>query len=120
MSEVQIKHADETKIEMMPWGRLLWKASRALGNSLTMTVGICEINPGQANPRHIHPNCDEILHVLQGTIAHSYGKDGEVVMSVGDVITVPPNVMHNARNIGEDIAVLAISFSNAERQTQGE
>ena len=120
MSEVIVKRAGETTIDVTPWGRLLWKASRALGNSENITVGICEILPGQANPRHIHPNCDEVLHVLQGTIAHSYGDADELQMTVGDVITVPPHIMHNARNIGEDTAVLAIAFSSADRQTRGE
>lgn len=120
MSEAQIKRAAETIEEVTPWGRLRWKASKALGNSQTMTVGICEINHGCANPPHSHPNCEEVLHVLQGTIAHAIGDDQEVIMQVGDVISIPPRVRHNARNIGLETAVLAISFSSAERQTVGE
>lgn len=120
MGEVMVKRAIETMEEVTPWGRLLWKASRALGNSQAITVGLCEIHPGGANPRHVHANCEEVLHVLQGTIVHSYGDDGEVTLSVGDVITIPSHVMHNARNIGKDTAVLAISFSSADRLTQGE
>jgi quercetin dioxygenase-like cupin family protein len=120
MGEVLVKRAVDTTEEVTPWGRLLWKASGALGNSQAMTVGICEIHPGAENPRHVHANCEEVLHVLQGTIVHSYGDDGEVTLYVGEVITIPAHVMHHARNIGEDTAVLAISFSNAARLTHGE
>lgn len=119
MHEVMILRAAETLVEVTPWGRLIWKASAGLGNAETVTVGICEIAPGHANPRHHHPNCTEVLHVLQGVIAHTFG-DEEVVMAAGDVITVPPHLVHNARNIGDDTAILAISFDNAQRQTVGE
>ncbi|HOF90038.1 MAG TPA: cupin domain-containing protein [Armatimonadota bacterium] len=119
MKAITLLPAAEAQVQEMAWGRLVWKASAALGNSASMTVGICEIKPGQANPRHHHPNCSEVLHVLRGTIVHSYG-DEEVVMSAGDVITVPPNLNHNARNIGDDTAMLAIAFDSADRRTVGE
>ena len=119
MSKTVVLTAAETQIQPQDWGRLIWKASEALGNAGGITVGICEINPGQANPRHHHPNCTEVLHVLHGVIAHSFD-DEEVVMQVGDVITVPPHIYHNARNIGGETAILAISFNVADRQTIGE
>ncbi|OPZ80512.1 MAG: Cupin domain protein [bacterium ADurb.Bin429] len=119
MNTINLLTATETQVQEMEWGRLIWKASTALGNSASMTVGICEILPGQANPRHSHPNCSEVLHVLQGTIVHTFG-DEEVTMTTGDVITVPPNLNHNARNIGDDLAILAIAFDSADRRTVGE
>ncbi|HEY3396888.1 MAG TPA: cupin domain-containing protein [Armatimonadota bacterium] len=119
MGEVKLLRAAETLVEVTPWGRLLWKANARLGNSEALTVGICEINPGQANPRHQHPNCTEVLYVLQGTIAHSFGEQ-EVVMNVGDVVTVPPGLAHHARNLGAETAIMSISYTSAERQTVGE
>ncbi len=109
----------EHEVEETPWGRLVWMVAGRLGNSTTMTVGRCYIDPGQANPRHYHPNCDEVLHVLQGTIEHSAG-DERVRMGPGDTISIPTGVVHNARNIGREQAVFVISFSSADRQTVGE
>ncbi len=119
MNTIQLLPAADTHVQEFAWGRLIWKASAALGNSDSMTVGVCEISPGQANPRHHHPNCTEVLHVLQGTIAHTIGEQ-QVEMTIGDVITVSPHVVHNARNIGSETAVLAISFDAADRLTVGE
>ena len=119
MDQVTILRAADADLVDQEWGRLIWRAGGKLGNSDTMTVGICEIAPGKENPRHQHPNCNEILHVLQGTIVHTFG-DEEVVMNVGDVITVPPHIPHHARNIGEETAILAISFDRADRETVGE
>jgi quercetin dioxygenase-like cupin family protein len=119
MTTITLLSAAETQTQETDWGCLRWKASGTLGNDAGMTVGLCEIRPGHANPRHHHPNCSEVLHVLQGTIAHTYG-DQEVVMAVGDVITVPPGLVHNARNIGAETAVLAIAFNAPDRLTVGE
>lgn len=116
---VRLARPDANEIDKTEWGRLVWMVSRALGNSEEMTVGKCFIDPGQANPRHYHPNCDEVLHVLSGTILHTLG-DEEFEMSEGDTISIPRNTLHNAANIGDDEAVLMISFSSADRQVVGE
>ncbi len=120
MSSIKVLPAKEAQVQEQDWGRLTWFASRTLGNSEAMTVGQCLIRPGKANPRHSHPNCEEVLHILAGRIRHTLDGTREVEMSVGDTITVPPNVVHNACNIGAEDAVLAICFSSPDRQTQGE
>jgi quercetin dioxygenase-like cupin family protein len=91
-----------------------------LGNAGELTVGRCEIRPGCANPRHRHPNCEEVLHVLQGRIAHTAEGGSEVELLPGDSISIPAGVAHNARNLGGETAVLTISFSSANRETIGE
>ncbi len=101
------------------WGQLYWFANGQIGNSQSMTVGRCIIKPGCANPRHHHPNCEEVLQVMQGTIVHSF-EDVEFEMGPGDTIVIPPNVIHNARNVGSEDATMMIAFSSAERQTIGE
>lgn len=98
----------------MPWGRLVWQVSGELGNSETLTVGRCILDPGHANGRHFHPDCDEVLEVLTGSIVHTWGED-EVAMERGDVISIPAGLMHNARNTGDTAAELLIVFSTAHR-----
>lgn len=110
--------ADHT-VEETDFGRLVWMVSGALGNSTTMTVGRCYIDVGKANPRHYHPNCDEVLHVLQGTIRHSCG-DEVVTMTAGDTISIPTGEVHNAENIGDEPVICVIAFSTPDRQVVGE
>lgn len=114
-----LANVSDHEIEQTPWGRLVWMVSGRLGNSTTMTVGRCYIEPGRHNPRHYHPNCDEVLHVLRGTIEHSFD-DETVRMTAGDTISIPQGVFHNARNVGPDTAVFVISFSSPDRQVVGE
>lgn len=106
-------------VEPQAWGRLEWMVSQAIGNSDVLTVGRCHIDPGQQNPPHHHPNCDEVLHVVHGTIVHRVG-DERFEMSAGDTVSIPAGTVHNARNVGADPAMFVITFSSAERVTVGE
>jgi quercetin dioxygenase-like cupin family protein len=118
--KARILRAAQRKVQQMEWGSLTWFASRELGNSESLTVGQCVIRPGCANPRHLHPNCEEILTVAHGRIAHAIEDGKEVEMNEGDTITIPIGLGHNARNVGDTDAVLLIAFSSADRKTQGE
>ncbi|MFC7623683.1 cupin domain-containing protein [Microlunatus sp. GCM10028923] len=111
--------ADQVITEDQDWGRLVWMVSGRQGNSTTMTVGRCYLDPGQQNPRHYHPNCDEVLHVLQGRILHSVD-DATFEMGPGDTVSIPSGKVHNARNLGTEQAIFVISFSDPDRQTVGE
>ena len=111
------KMADNTVTEM-PWGQLRWFTSAELKNSRTMTTGVAIISPGKSNPRHLHPNCDEVLHVISGKISHTMN-EVTVEMNAGDTVSIPQGVLHNATNIGTVDAVLGISFSSAYREAVG-
>ena len=112
---VILRAADAAHVPMES-GALTWLASRALGNSETMTVGRAMLPPGGMSPRHFHPNCEEVLHVLQGRILHTIGGD-KAGLADGDTMTIPAGVVHNARNIGDTEALLLICFSSADRET---
>lgn len=107
--------AGSSVVDPQPWGRLEWMVSGAVGNSDRLTIGKCFIRPGEQNPPHHHPNCDEVLHVLQGTIRHRLG-DEYFEMSAGDTISIPTGTVHNAQNVGQEPAVLLITFSTPDRQ----
>ena len=112
---ILLRAADAAKVEMES-GALTWFASRQLGNSEAMTVGLATLPPGGMSLRHFHPNCEEVLHVLHGRIVHTMGDD-EAGMEAGDTVTIPANTIHNARNIGDADAILFICFSSADRET---
>ena len=114
--EVRIARPSEHKVEVAPWGRIVWIVSGELGNSTSQTLGRCFLHPGQANDRHLHPECDELLEVLSGSIVHTWAEE-EVPMERGDVISIPAGVVHNARNTGDTEAELLIVFSSSRRST---
>jgi quercetin dioxygenase-like cupin family protein len=102
------------------WGELTWFVSKEQKSSDSLTVGKAVLKPGMASPRHYHPNCDEVLHLLKGRISHAIEGGRSVEMAEGDTITIPANVRHNAKNIGPDEAVMYLSFSSAERKAVNE
>ncbi|WP_198139703.1 MULTISPECIES: cupin domain-containing protein [Chelativorans] len=112
--EVIVSRNDRHLVVPTSWGRLVWQVGASQNNSRNLTVGMCYIEPGQANGRHYHPNCEEVLTVVSGRIVHTWD-DQEVEMSEGDAITIPANIVHNARNIGEHTAAMFIVFSSAYR-----
>jgi len=95
------------------WGSLTWLASESLTGS-QVTVGRVVIAPGQANPRHCHRTCEEVLYLLRGRLAHTVG-DRVVTMEAGDTLCVPAGVMHNARNIGREDADMIVAYSSGRR-----
>jgi quercetin dioxygenase-like cupin family protein len=117
---IQLVPSEQTQKLDFDWGTLHWYASGTLGNSNEVTVGTCRLNPGCRNPRHYHPNCSEILVVVQGNIRHTMADGTESEMKPGDTVTVPPQVWHRATNIGLSEALLFIVFTSADRQTVSE
>src|SRR4051812_18272917 len=118
MNDNAKKMADSEALDF-DWGRITWLVSGSLGNSTTMTFGRVTIRAGHNNPRHRHPNCDEILHLLSGRLEHTLG-DATFAMEPGDTISIPTGIWHNARAVGDTDAEMTISFSSPDRQTEGE
>ena len=101
------------------WGRLVWTASGQIGNSAKMSLGRATIRAGKENPRHRHPNCDEILHLIAGRIDHTLG-DESFIMEPGDTISIPSGIWHQARALDGADAEMVIAFSSADRETEME
>ena len=115
---ISVLRANECEIADFDWGELRWHASGALGNSGEMTVGTARLKPGQANPRHYHPNCSEVLVVVSGGISHTLDAGEAAELGPGDTVTIPEGVPHKASNLSDtEEAVLFIVFSSADRQT---
>jgi quercetin dioxygenase-like cupin family protein len=96
------------------WGSLNWLASAQIGNAEGVTVGRVTIRPGQANPRHSHSTCEEVLYLLVGRLEHWIG-DECVILEAGDTLTVPANVAHYAVNVGDGDADMIVAYSSGER-----
>lgn len=99
------------------WGSLNWLASAKIGNAEGVTVGRVTIRPGQANPRHSHSSCEEVLYLLAGRLEHWIG-DESVILEPGDTLTVPAHVAHYAVNVGDGEADMIVAYSSGERDFQ--
>lgn len=98
------------------WGTVTWLANKELTGS-DLTLGKVVIHKGMSSPSHGHPNCEEILHVLSGTIEHHVG-DQKVILRPGDTLVVPPGVAHHARNMGNIDAEMIVAYPSGQRDLQ--
>ncbi len=89
--------------------------SSELDQGAEQTFGIVQINAGQRNPLHKHPNCEEILYVLSGSFENVM--DGKtVVMHAGDIVRIPRNTPHQGINNTKEPMRAVISYSSGTRQ----
>ncbi len=116
MSKISpLSRRDDGEIVDTIWGRLAWKVGAEYMPGAESTFGTCRIEPGQRNPLHSHPNCEEILYVLSGQCEHKLG-DEHINMGPGDAIRIPRGVEHWAKCIGEEPLQALIFFSSGHRQ----
>jgi quercetin dioxygenase-like cupin family protein len=58
-----------------------------------------DIAPGVIAPKHKHPG-EEIIYVLEGSLQYQLDGRPPVTLKAGDVLLVPAETFHTARNIG--------------------
>jgi quercetin dioxygenase-like cupin family protein len=114
--ESYVMHTDDLPVETFDWGTLQWLCNEKISPGSAQTVGLCHIQPGQRNPVHYHPNCEEILYMLSGSGLHSFN-DETVELRPGSTICIPAGVRHNLANTGTDPIVCLIAFSSGQRET---
>ncbi len=110
----------EAAVEKADWGTLQWLVGAHNGSSESITLGRVTFKPGQQNPPHHHPNCEEVLFVVTGEIEHTLPDGGTVTLREGDCIVLPEGVDHQAKNVGQGEAVVIVAFNSGRRKTVGE
>ncbi len=109
---IAVEHTQENEL---PWGYMQWLCSGTLFADAQQTVGYVEINPGEKNPKHYHPNSDEMLYLLEGELDHSLGDDIHH-LTAGMAIHIPQDVPHDAHNPGSAVARMIVTYPTADRR----
>jgi quercetin dioxygenase-like cupin family protein len=109
----------EIGIEKYGSAEICWMINRKGTGANEITLGKTVLPPGEGNPVHRHPNCEEALYLLKGEIEHFIkgAAQERVRLKAGEAILIPRNVIHNATNVGTGPAELLVSFSSADRMT---
>jgi quercetin dioxygenase-like cupin family protein len=113
--EQQVRRSVGDAGEAMDFGSVHWAARSEDPPGAEMTFGLATWLAGKGNAEHFHPNCEEILFVLEGEVEHTLG-DQRTILRAGDLIVVPRNVAHRVTNVGTAVARTVIVFSSAERE----
>jgi quercetin dioxygenase-like cupin family protein len=114
VEKTEVEHFDDKKQIDYPWGWIRWMVTAKQNPGAEMTYGIVYIKPYEMNPLHMHPNCTEYLHVLEGGCEHLVG-DKWVTLKPGDVARIPKAVQHMARTRGEGMKAVIV-YDSGDRQ----
>lgn len=101
---------------VFPWGKLFWLLNSHMAEDAELTVGICVIDPGNRNGEHLHPNCEEVLFVLEGECDHWLGEE-RIHLTPGMMIRCPAHMPHCAVNTGDVPFRAFVCFSRPDRHT---
>jgi quercetin dioxygenase-like cupin family protein len=113
--ETQVRRDVGSASEQTDFGSVQWAAREGDPAGVEQTIGLAVFDPGKSNVEHVHPNCEEVVYVLDGSVEHTLG--GQVTtLRRGDLIVVPRGVPHQLRNAGSSPARTYIVFSSPDRQ----
>lgn len=97
-----------------PWGAMEWLADDSISAGTGLSLARMTIRAGQTSPTHSHPDCTEIIHVLDGAIEARLG-DTVTRLRPGQTCLVPPGTVHAATATGPGDAALIVAYSAGAR-----
>jgi quercetin dioxygenase-like cupin family protein len=79
-------------------------------------VNVLEMAPGVGAPWHMHPDAQEVLFVIEGTLTVEIEGQGTRVLKAGEIALMPANIAHLARNDGSGGARALVTHSRADKE----
>lgn len=101
--------------ETTDFGSVHWAVRADDPSGAEQTVGLAVFDAGKSNVEHTHPDCEEIVYVLEGEVEHTLG-DQRTLLRAGDLIVVPRGVPHRLINEGDAPVRAFIVFSSPDRR----
>lgn len=111
----QVRRNAGDAAEPADFGSVHWVSRGGDPPGAEMTVGVAVFAAGKSNVEHIHPNCEEVVFVLDGQVEHTLGGQ-RTILRAGDLIVVPRDVPHRLINRSDAPARCLIVFSSPDRQ----
>jgi quercetin dioxygenase-like cupin family protein len=109
---VLVQRLDEQSVAQWREGVTTRLAAAASTGAQALCVIEQRCAPGAGAPLHSHPNAEEAIVVLEGTVEFRVGEE-RAVLGVGDTIVLPRGVAHLFTNTGEGDARILAAFSSA-------
>ncbi len=94
--------------ENLDWGSLATISGPLINKAKDIVTLHVDLNPGMGHNFHLHPNQEEVIYVLCGTVEQWVRKEKKILKK-GDAAFIGTGVVHASFNIGQENAqVLAI------------
>ena len=105
---------DKIPAVKFPWGWIRWVMNAQINPQSELTVGIVFIEAHQTNQLHIHPNSQEVLHVLSGSCEHRLGTRWDK-LPAGATLLIPKDVPHQART-HDSPCLTMVTYNTGKRE----
>jgi quercetin dioxygenase-like cupin family protein len=117
MSEQNLRFVtqQEAQIEDYPHCRCEWLCRPGLVEADQLQLVRATMPAGKAHEFHKHPDCEEILYVLEGH-AEQWVESERRTLGPGEVAHIPKGVVHATYNRSEEPLVFLAMLSPATRQ----
>jgi quercetin dioxygenase-like cupin family protein len=94
--------------EILDWGQLRWLSNPPATGAKNLTVIDVTLDPGKGHNFHKHPDQEEVILVVSGTVEQWVDRDKRV-LGPGDSAFIPGDVVHASFNVGDtDAKIVAI------------
>jgi quercetin dioxygenase-like cupin family protein len=113
--DTQVRRNVGTAADATDFGSVHWAVREGDPPGAEQTIGLAIFDAGKSNAEHVHPNCEEVVYVMEGEVTHTLG-DQTATLRAGDLIVVPRNVPHRLINDSSAACRTLIVFSSPERQ----
>lgn len=94
----QFVTAADAPREQLSWGSLGWMCRPAIG-AKDLTVIEVTLIPGGGHNFHKHPDQEEVIYVIDGTV-EQWLRDEKRLLRPGDAVFIPADVVHASFNTG--------------------
>ena len=95
--------ANEVEPEILEWGQLRWLSHPPSTQARQLTVIDVSLSPGEGHNFHKHPDQEEVLYVVSGSVEQWIDKEKRM-LGPGDSAFVPADMVHASFNAGESNA----------------
>ena len=98
----------EVERDHLDWGSLAWFSRAATTGAAELVVIEVTFGPGRGHNFHTHPEQEEVIYVIEGTI-ESWVDANTRELAAGGSVFIPKNTVHATFNSSQgDTRVLAI------------
>ena len=115
MIDDQIRRDVGAAADATDFGSVHWAVREGHPAGAEQTIGLATFDAGKSNVEHTHPNCEEVVYVMDGEVEHTLG-DQKTILRSGDLIVVPGDVPHRLMNTSGAACKTLIVFSSPDRQ----
>lgn len=70
---------------------------------------LTKIPPQTESGWHTHPG-EEVGYIIAGDVEMRVGDDPPIALAAGDGFTIPPDVAHNARDVGDQTGIMLSTY----------